>query len=93
MLFSFEKVSFFDQKTFNVIQIKEIHLDSIDFDRECGQFIAKIISNDGKLTFFRCKTTKPGYETLSVELGNKQVIKAEIIKLLIKKINHYLLAF
>ena len=59
------------------MQINEIWLDSIDLDRDCGQFIAKTISNDGKLALSRCKTTKHGYETLSVELGDKQVLNAE----------------
>ena len=59
------------------MQINEICLDSIDLDRDCGQFIAKTISNDGKLTLSKCKTTKHGYETLSVELGDKQVLNAE----------------
>ena len=64
-------------KIFNVLQIKEIHLYSIDLDRDCGQFIAKTLSNDGKLTLKNCKTTKPGYEAFSVGLGDKQVINAE----------------
>ena len=50
---------------------------SIDLDHDCSQFIAKIISNDGKLTLWGCEMTKPGYEAFSVELGDKQVIKAE----------------
>ena len=68
----------FNQKAFNVLQIKEINLRSIDIDHDCGQFIAKIITNYGKLTLSDCQTTKPGYEAFSVELGNKQVIKAEL---------------
>ena len=59
------------------LQIRNIYLWSIDLDRDCGQFIAKTISNDGKLTLNECKTTKPGYEALSVGLGDKQVIKPE----------------
>ena len=59
------------------MQIKEIDLSLIDFDHDFGQFIAKIISNDGKLTLYKCKTIKPGYEAFNVELGDKKVIKAE----------------
>ena len=47
----------------------------MDLDRDCGHFIAKSINNDGKLTLYECKMTKPVYEALSVELGDKQVIK------------------
>ena len=72
-----EKQVCFNQKAFNVLQIKEIELFSIDINHDCGHFIAKNISNDGKLSLTRCKMTKPGYEGFSVELGNKQVIKAE----------------
>ena len=50
-------------------------LSFMDIDRDCGQFIGKNISNDGKLTLHECKMTKHGCETLSVELGDKQVIK------------------
>ena len=57
--------------------MKEIYLGSIDLNRNCGQFIAKSISNDGKLTFNHCKLTKLGCEAFSVELGDKQVIKAK----------------
>ena len=64
-------------KIFNVLQIKEINLYSIDLDHDCGQFIAKTISNDGKLTLENCKTTKPGCKAFSVGLGDKQVINAE----------------
>ena len=59
------------------MQIKEIELRSIDLDFDCGQFIAKSISNDGKLTLWDCKMTKLGYEAFNVKLGDKQVIKAE----------------
>ena len=59
------------------MQIKEIDLRSIDFDHDCGQFIAKSISNNGKLKLWDCKMTKPGYDAFSVELGDKQVINAE----------------
>ena len=59
------------------MQIKEINLKFIDLDHNCGQFIAKSISNDGTLSLWNCKTTKPGYEAFSIELGDKQVIKAE----------------
>ena len=59
------------------MQIKEIELFSIDFDRDCSQFIAKSISNNGKLSLTGCKMMKPGYEAFNVELGDKQVIKAE----------------
>ena len=47
----------------------------MDFNGECGQLVAKSISNDGRLTLQECKITKPGYESFSVGLGNKQVIK------------------
>ena len=47
----------------------------MDLDRDCCQFIAKSISNDGKLTLHECNITKPGYEAFSVELRDKQVIK------------------
>ena len=59
------------------MQIKEIYLDAIDLDRNCSQFIAKSISNNGKLTLWCCEMTKPGYDAFNVELGDKQVIKAE----------------
>ena len=75
MLFSFRKVSLFQSKTFIVLQIKEMKLSSMDLDRDWCQFIAKSINNDGKLTLDECKMTKHGYETLSDELGDKQVIK------------------
>ena len=57
------------------MQIKEIGLSMIDLDRGCGQFTGKSISNDGKLTLGPCKITKPGFEALNAELGDKQVIK------------------
>ena len=57
------------------MQIKEIELNSIDFDRDCCEFVAKSIKNEEKLTLNECKMTKPGYEAFCVELGNKQVIK------------------
>ena len=47
----------------------------MDFNCECGQLVAKSISNDGRLGFQECKITKLGYESFSVGLGNKQVIK------------------
>ena len=47
----------------------------MDFTYECGQLVAKSISNDGMLVLGECKITKPEYESLSVGLGNKQVIK------------------
>ena len=59
-------------------------LSFIDFDCACGQFIAKNISNDGELTLYECKTTKPGFETLNVELGDKQVPVIKTWKILKK---------
>ena len=59
------------------LQIKNIYLYSIDLDRDCGQFIAKTINNDGELTLKECKTTKHECEAFSVGLGDKQVIKPE----------------
>ena len=47
----------------------------MDINCECGQLVAKCISNDGTLVLEECKITKPGYESFSVGLGNKQVIK------------------
>ena len=47
----------------------------MDLNDECGQLVAKSISNDGILRLQQCKITKPGYESFSVGLGNKQVIK------------------
>ena len=49
-------------------------LSSMDLNCDCSQFIAKSISNDGKLTLDKCKMTKHEYETLSDELGGKQVV-------------------
>ena len=72
------------------MQIKEIDLNSIDFDHDCGQFIAKIISNDGKLKLFKCKTTKFGYEAFNVELGNKKVIRGREMFTIIFIIDSYL---
>ena len=65
----------FNQKPLTVLQIKEIDLFDIDLDRGCSQFIGKSISNDGKLKLSKCKITKPGFEALNAELGDKQVIK------------------
>ena len=59
------------------MQIKEIYLGAIHLDTNCNQFIAKSISNDGKLSLWGCEMTKSGYNAFSVELGDKQVIKAE----------------
>ena len=47
----------------------------MDLNCECGQLVAKSISNDGRLELQEGKITKLGYESFSVELGNKQVIK------------------
>ena len=47
----------------------------MDLNCECGQLVAKSISNDGILVLQECKITKLGYESFSVGLGNKQVIK------------------
>ena len=47
----------------------------MDFNCECSQLVAKSIGNDGILVLQECKITKLGYESFSVELGNKQVIK------------------
>ena len=47
----------------------------MDLNCECGQLVAKCISNDGKLVLDKYKITKPEYEAFSVGLGNKQVIK------------------
>ena len=68
-------MKFFNQNSLIALQIKEIDVRSIDLDRDWCQFIAKSISNDGKLTLDECKITKPGYEAFSVALGGKQVIK------------------
>ena len=57
------------------MQIKQILFDSMDLNGECGQLVAKSISNDGILGLQECKITKPGYESFSVGFGNKQVIK------------------
>ena len=59
----------------NVLQIKEIHLTSIDFDCDWCQFIAISISNGGILMLKECKITKPGYEAFGIELGYRQVIE------------------
>ena len=47
----------------------------MDIDNEFAQLIAKNISNDGKLSLNDCKIMKSGYETFSVALVNKHVIK------------------
>ena len=47
----------------------------MDLNCECGQLVAKSISNDGELTLGECKITKSGYEAFIVKLGDKQVIK------------------
>ena len=47
----------------------------MDLNGECGQLVAKSISNDGILGLRKCKVIKPGYELFSVGLGNKQAIK------------------
>ena len=47
----------------------------MDIDHEFTQLIAKSISNDGKLSLNDCQITKPDYETFSVALGDKHVIK------------------
>ena len=47
----------------------------MDFDCECGQLVARSISNHGELRLVKCKITKPGYEAFSVGLGDKHVIK------------------
>ena len=57
------------------MQIKEIEFSSTNFDRGCGEFVAKSINNEGALTLHECQMTKLGYEAFSIELGNKQVIK------------------
>ena len=57
------------------MQIKEIWFNSMHLNCECGQLVAKSISNDGIFVLQECKITKPGYESFSVGLGNKQVIK------------------
>ena len=57
------------------MQIKEINISSMDIDNEFAQLIAKNISNDGKVFLENCKLTKPDYETFSLALGDKHVIK------------------
>ena len=47
----------------------------MDLNCECGQLVAKSISNDGIMVLNECKITKPGYEAFSIGLRNKQVIK------------------
>ena len=47
----------------------------MDLNCECGQLVAKNISNDGTLVLQECKITKPEYEAFSVGLGDKHVIK------------------
>ena len=44
----------------------------MDLNCECGQLVAKCISNDGRLTLQECKITKPGYESFSVGLGKNR---------------------
>ena len=46
----------------------------MNFDCDCGKFIAKSISNEGKLILSKCKITKSGYNGFRAELGDKQVI-------------------
>ena len=57
------------------MQIKEIKLNCMNLDCDCGQFIAKKISHKGKLTLDKCKMTKHEYEALNAELRDKQVRK------------------
>ena len=47
----------------------------MDLNCECGQLVAKSISNDGTLVLKECKATKPDYEAFSVGLGDKEVLK------------------
>ena len=47
----------------------------MDLNCECGQLVAKSISNDGTLGLGECKITKPEYEAFSVGLGDKDVIR------------------
>ena len=55
--------------------MEKIEFTSMDLNCEYGQLVAKSISNDGILGLQECTITKPGYESFSVGLGNKQVIK------------------
>ena len=66
----------FNQKPLTVLQIKEIQLSVIDLDRDWCQFIAKSISNDGKLifNFEYCDSPEFDFEAFSAQLGDKQVI-------------------
>ena len=47
----------------------------MDLNCDSGQLVAKNISNDGTLVLQECKITKPEYESFSVGLGDKHVIK------------------
>ena len=57
------------------MQIKEIDIFCMDVDNDFAQIIAKSVCNDGKLSLFESKITKPEYEIFGVALGDKHVIK------------------
>ena len=57
------------------MQIKEIDIFCMDVDNDFAQIIAKSVCNDGKLSLFESKITKPEYEAFGVALGDKHVIK------------------
>ena len=65
----------FNQKHINILKIKEVVVESTDACNECTQIIAKSINNDGKLKLSDCKMTKHECKSVSVELGDKHVIK------------------
>ena len=47
----------------------------MDIDNEFAQLIAKSISNEGELSLWKCKMSKPDHKAFCVALGDKHVIK------------------